>query len=518
MRFWAALLVLGVWQVLLTKSGCVSPAQMGQHLLNALGVLTIGFSMLAGVFLTSDCLSEEMREGTLGLLFLTDLKSYDVVLGKLAANSLNAFFGLVAVFPILGLALLLGGVTGSEFWRLLLVYTTTLFFSLSLGILVSSVSRDAKQAIMRAFFLMALLAGVFPALWWFQWSVWNNPSLDFLLLPSPPYAYLHGFDMRYRFGNGAREFWSSLVTIFGLGLACLAIATVVLPRLWQEKGQRESTRVCNPLRRLLPARNAAELPRLPAVTWQNPAYWLTVRDPSPRRLVARMFLFLLPIWFILLCASVASPKHIPAFIACFLVAYGLHLIVKVLIIAEASRRINLDRHSGALELLLVTPLPIRVLLAGQKAALRCHFRVALLMLCLLNAALTACVFLFPKSLQMGRRDTLLFSEIFLGGIVALFFDFNALGWVAMWRGLNSRQHHRAVVRTLLQLMGIPWLMVFFLIFLEPNVGGDGGVAMVIGFWFAVGIVVDLVSAAAARTQLTLQFRLAAAQRFDGKPA
>ena len=45
------------------------------------------YCLLSGVWFTADCLSEEKREGTLGLLFLTDLKGYDVVLGKLVATS-----------------------------------------------------------------------------------------------------------------------------------------------------------------------------------------------------------------------------------------------------------------------------------------------------------------------------------------------------------------------------------------------------------------------------------------------
>ena len=51
------------------------------------GVLTgtaVLYCLLSGVRSTADCLSVEKREGTLGLLFLTDLKGYDVVLGKLA--------------------------------------------------------------------------------------------------------------------------------------------------------------------------------------------------------------------------------------------------------------------------------------------------------------------------------------------------------------------------------------------------------------------------------------------------
>ncbi len=506
LRFWVALVMLGVWIVLLTNSRHTSSTQMGQHLLGALGMLTIGFSLFAGVFLTSDCLSEEIREGTLGLLFLTDLKAYDVVLGKLVANSLHAFFGLLAVFPILGLALLLGGVTGPEFWRLLLVYATTLFFSVSIGMIASAVSRDAKHAIQRAFCAVTLLAGVFPAIWWLQRAIWNNGALDFLLLPSPAYAYLKGFDVRYRFGTGSREFWWSLGTVFGLAVGCIVAANVLLPRLWQEKAVGSAGAATQKLR-----------PRL-ELGWKNPAYWLTARDDSPRRSAVRLLLYLAPIWFILLCASVISSQHIPLFVTSFVAAYGLHQIIKVLVIAEASRRINQDRQSGALELLLVTPLPVHSFLSGQKAALREHFMPALIILSLFNLALGCVVVMFPHELQMGGKDKAVFCEIFAGGIVTLFFDFNALGWVGMWRGLNAGKHQRAVSGTLIQILGVPWLVVFFLFFLQPNINGPDSVAFVIGCWFALGIVVDLISAAIARMRLATEFRLAATQRFGSKPS
>ncbi|HQU46125.1 MAG TPA: hypothetical protein PK867_25150, partial [Pirellulales bacterium] len=42
--------------------------------------------------LTADCISSERREGTLGLLFLTDLRGHDVVLGKLVVAGLGAFY------------------------------------------------------------------------------------------------------------------------------------------------------------------------------------------------------------------------------------------------------------------------------------------------------------------------------------------------------------------------------------------------------------------------------------------
>jgi ABC-type transport system involved in cytochrome c biogenesis permease component len=118
----------------------------GGPVFRTLAVLAFGFALATGIFLTSDCLSEEKREGTLGLLFLTDLKGYDVVLGKLMATSVNAFYGLLAIFPVLAITLTMGGVTPGEFWRMVLVFLDALFLSLSIGMSVSSISRQDNRA------------------------------------------------------------------------------------------------------------------------------------------------------------------------------------------------------------------------------------------------------------------------------------------------------------------------------------------------------------------------------------
>src|SRR5580658_10052882 len=67
-------------------------AQSGRTIFQGLSALLLFYCLAAGRVLTVDCLSAEKREGTLGLLFLTDLKGYDVVLGKLAATSLNGLY------------------------------------------------------------------------------------------------------------------------------------------------------------------------------------------------------------------------------------------------------------------------------------------------------------------------------------------------------------------------------------------------------------------------------------------
>src|ERR1041384_1601852 len=129
-------------------------AAVGRAIFSTLTAVAFVFCLLAGVAVTADSISKEKREGTLGLLFLTDLNGYDIVLGKLFATSLNVFYGLIAIFPILALSLLFGGVTGTEFWRMVLVLLNTLFFSLTCGLFISALCREPNQTIAWTLFVI----------------------------------------------------------------------------------------------------------------------------------------------------------------------------------------------------------------------------------------------------------------------------------------------------------------------------------------------------------------------------
>src|SRR5580698_9977764 len=97
--------VVFAWQIFVTGQTRASIAVQGQLLFAGIAEAAALFSVLIGVFATSDCIGVEKREGTLGLLFLTDLKALDVVLGKLVANSMNALYALVAMLPAFGVPL-----------------------------------------------------------------------------------------------------------------------------------------------------------------------------------------------------------------------------------------------------------------------------------------------------------------------------------------------------------------------------------------------------------------------------
>ena len=131
---------------------------MGSILFYALTWTCLAAALGAGLFFTSDCLSEEKREGTLGFLFLTDLRGYDVVLGKLLATSLRGFYALLAFLPILAITQMMGGVTGAQYWKSSLALVNALFCSLAAGMFISAISRDSQKALTGTSHVAALLA------------------------------------------------------------------------------------------------------------------------------------------------------------------------------------------------------------------------------------------------------------------------------------------------------------------------------------------------------------------------
>jgi ABC-type transport system involved in multi-copper enzyme maturation permease subunit len=502
LRFFAALAVLVMWIVLLMGTRRMTPAQLSQHILTMLGSLTLGFCMMAGVFLTADSVSGEKREGTIGLLFLTDLKGFDVILGKLVATSVHAFFGLLAAIPVLGLSLMMGGITGAEFARFVLVFVVTLFASLAVGIFVSTLSHHAMRASAGTFLAMAFFAGVLPALWWSQEALFKNPVFDILLMPSPPYLFRKAYDASYALMSGPQDFWRSACVILGLAVACIVVACIALPHVWQV---RESRRWFRWPKLRQPALTHT---RGALAASSNPFTWLASRDISARLISWRVLVPLVGLCLVLLVASVVTNKNIAAFVVCFITAFGLHVLLKVLVAMEAGRRMSEDRQSGALELLLVTTLPINAIIQGQRDALRKHFDRPILLLAALNLAMLFTVLVFPEPLRMDGKDQLIFCELLLGGILLLLVDFAALSWAGMWHGI-TRAGARAVLLTVLKVMGIPWLLIVLLMSTQPRVQ-QIGIFLIFGSWITTGLIIDLVIIGNARTKLLRQFRSAAA--------
>jgi ABC-type transport system involved in cytochrome c biogenesis permease component len=508
MRSLLALAALAIWFFLLSAGSNSGGVRKGMMLFIAIGVLALGFCLAAGIFLTADCLSEEKREGTLGLLFLTELKGYDVVFGKLVATSLHSIYGLLAVLPLLALPLLMGGVTSGEFWRVTVVLLLTLYLTLSVGMLVSALTRETRQAMSATLLIIVTLSGLLPLCWWIQRVCFPSSHWDFLLWPSPAYLYSHAFDYFWRGRAGAAEFWYCFLTILILASGALLIACSYLPKVGHEKAETSQPRANKNWRRRFRFGSIAK--RL-ANRWRleyNPFYWLSSRDRFPSLAAKTIIGFLFLIWLPCYagCYSSSSRINDTCFGIVMFLGYGIHQVLKAFIAIEASRRLSDDRQSGALELLLVTPLPISKIVSGQRRALREIFRWPIIFAELLNL----CVFLLltvENPLRMGN-DRVIFCEMYIGGAILLVLDASALSWVGMAMAMKKRGHHRAIYATFARVMLPPWLAILLFIFLGiggARINSDDMMGFV-GLWLFGSVLVDLIQVGIARTRLAGLFR------------
>jgi ABC-type transport system involved in multi-copper enzyme maturation permease subunit len=449
------------------SQGTAPHSRMGQILFCNLSITAFFYCLLVGPLVTADCLSGEKREGTLGLLFLTDLKGYDVVMGKLVASSINSFYGLLGILPLLALPWLLGGITAADFVRMSLVLITTLLLSLAVGILVSTLSRHERRAMMMTLLSMAfLITGPYLILFLvalIQGKIINLDFLDSVLPGNPLYSFnsaLAPFNsMPIRGGvPGFGGFWLSLLISHLMVWGALLAACAILPRAWQEKQrirwiQRwrlywEQWAYGKAAERIVFRRKLLEI---------NPFLWLSGRDRVKLKfawgLAAAMLLWgLLYHWFHWDLLSDAAMTTAVVFLA--------HLFFKIWIISEACNRIVQEQQLGSLEALLSTPMKVSEILRGQLLALKQLFAKPIVVLLLLQ------LWLFWQRNAPGSGDSLFYGKtgitLFLltSGFVLLA-DLVTLSWVGMWRGLCAKDANRAILSAALQVLTMPWLVILF---------------------------------------------------------
>lgn len=506
-RFAAVLVGVMIALGLLSPSfhGVIAPDQTGRALFLTLGGLAFAYALLSGVFTTADCISEEKRDGTLGLLFLTDLSGHDVVAGKLAGRSLNAIYGLVAVFPVLALALLFGGVTAGEFWRATLALLNTLFLSAAIGMGVSVRGRDGRLA-MAATLLGVMTLAVVPWLFTNLRAPLAAGSLSPFLLASPLLAAALVTDAHFAVHSAA--FAAALGVQHMLGWLALVWAALNVRGSWQEQRRRPVSRAWGRLG-VVSGGNGFSAVLVPAAVrarWleQNPVLWLAWRDRWWRGNV--------PLFFTLgLCAALMgwltlrSVWQAPLLAA--LTAWVLHAVVKLWLAAEACRLLHDARQNGALELLLVTPLRQADIVNGLLASVKRRFGSPVALVLVVDILLL----MFITSLGAGGELALSLVFFVMAGIFLA--DTYTLTWVGLWQGMAAPTLTRAFLGTVNRVLLMPWaVFVGFsgaLVFLNEGRPPSEGTLMAL--WFAASYVTNGVLCAVSINRVTADFRDMAAR-------
>ncbi|MBN8248548.1 MAG: ABC transporter permease subunit [Verrucomicrobia bacterium] len=509
-------LTLSAWIALIGRA--VTGMKTGEPMFFALAVPALAFAFLAGLLYAADTVSAEKRDGTLGLLFLTDLRGHDVTLGKLAGNALGAVYGLVTMLPFLALTLLLGGVTAGDYLRMTLLLLTTLFTSLATGVLASVVTADVRRSVLLAFVLML---GVFFA----GPTACSSISWVRQQLGAPP-EMLAAWDKVWAwhltpfigFGHASARlfkttpwpYWISLGFTGGVGLVSLLAAGWILPYRWQESAVSQGRRGLGGwLDRIRFARPGAWQRFRTSILERAPTAWLTGRHWTRPWLP---WLFLVAVGASILWATAYGNLHPDWWDAetTFALSVGVHAVLKIWMANEAPRQFLEDRRSGAMELLLSTSLSAREIVGGQWLALRRMFLGPVMAVLLVDLA---CLSSGDAMRRDGGPPVLPILWLLRMGILVA--DLWTLGWAGMWAGMTGRGR-AATTSLVLRVLVLPWVLwigLATLIAMSAH-GGSGDALMwgMIGSWFMIGLLTDYAWWQQARVGLGVGFREAATRR------
>ncbi|HKS35701.1 MAG TPA: hypothetical protein VJW76_00825 [Verrucomicrobiae bacterium] len=467
----------------------------GPRIFQALSTVTFLYCLVIGAIRTADGISWEKREGTLGLLFLTNLNSAEILAGKLCSSALSAVYGLFAVFPLLALTLMMGGVAFGHFWRTVLALLNAILFSVAAGFAASVVSRRQFPAIAGAISLALLfglgLLGAAEAI-----RLARGPALwvEGIAVFSPLYTFSAAEESRRMFGQN--RYWLSLAAVGALSWTWLALTVWWLSRTWRDRpararslngfnfwkpwGTRRSTRRTALRRRFLKI---------------NPFFWLASRQwiSSPAFLLVTVVLVVItvhvtaPLFGRVMGGGIIRPLLGHLF-AWFWTGLAIHAFTLYYAAAAASRQLAEDKQSGALELILSTPATERTVSRGLWLAYARKMFVPALVASLVHfyfiwQGATLFVLEPPEELPRGiTPGQLLWNalfglpingfiidwhfgfilRVFLLVLVVLIANWFALGWVGRWLGLRMK-HPGFAPMTAVVLVLLPPVLLFSLV-------------------------------------------------------
>jgi hypothetical protein len=450
LRFAAALggILVCLPSLMMNGAPSLTPGQMGASAFNGIVLTAFILCCLSGLA-TVDGISRELREGTLGLLFLTRVRAADVLLGKFGAVGLTGLGALAACVPVLIVPILTGGVSGWEAARKVLALFDTMIMSLAAGLWGSARGRGWWTSACSAVLMLVLL--VFgPLLLGAMFLGSAGPNVSW---PGPLSAFMTAEDVNYRRSAGA--YWLSIVVIHATSWLLLIGAGFRLRRVLKEDDEGF-------LRRVRPTASGKSSPGFTLATLETssqrskaraegaaPLVWLMDRQQGIRKVVwAGAMLELIYHTGLLFWGAffrngwgVYAPMAVGAAIN----------IVEGCFFAWAASRFFLEsRRDGEFELLMTTPEGARNIVASQWKWLRKVFRWPTVVLVAPYVLICLTSYLGPY--QVWRYAQLIFSLNVIAGVVALI-------RVGMWYGWSERSQARAVARTVVLAKVVSYLIL-----------------------------------------------------------
>jgi ABC-type transport system involved in multi-copper enzyme maturation permease subunit len=352
--------------------------QTGSYLFNILHFCLAVMLLLISPITAADAISRERREGTLGLLFLTPLKPREIVLSKLGARLFRVFYFWLMFVPFLMLPMLTGGVPLQQFALSIALLLCLLISSIAVAMIASAMSTNFAAAVFRALFfsvLVNLVIGAFAI---------NLPPL---LFPAPGGFFaqeesawvirLFILGPYFILAPGLILEWFQQVYISRYVIPSLITALIICPLILL----RISFWICT--RRITRYAEASiETPRQAAFRKRfltpvllkdrfrasmrrklqnNPFVWLEYRSPASRSARWGALLGLVCIETLLISTN-------PGLSGLIETQTVLLWCLLLMITLKSTTSFQYEKESGAIELILVTPITERKLVIGRLLA------------------------------------------------------------------------------------------------------------------------------------------------------
>lgn len=449
------ILGLTAWQVVIGWEQTATlgdTARFGAVLFNLLTVyVQLPLLLFFAAVSAASAVAREKDRRTFVLLLMTDLRNYEIVLGKMLGSLLQIGLLLAGIVPLLAMLVWLGGITPVQVGQAVLVSAATGAAAGSLGTLIALSREKTFPSLALTVLSIVLYLCVVQGLVLFaapeaDKTVTSTASL----LASLPY-WLHPFLAMQSVLDPSAWSDAPIAPSYCFALLMLALAAllnlwgIARLRVWNPSGepimQREAPDDAGAEERDRAAAHAA--PGLARAVWGNPILWREIRTRAygrrPFLVKAAYFVALALICYYALAPLVHGANRTPYMAARGLVPVG--ILSLLLVSAQAVTAITSERDTGSLDLLLVTDLTPREFIFGKLWGILYNTKEFVLPPFLL-AVVYACTLLLatppklhPEMAASRNIEVLVFLE--LGFLVAVSFA-AVLGVHVALRNLNSQ--------------------------------------------------------------------------------
>ena len=354
MRTASIALIFFVWYIIHAND----PNNEERALATITFIAGISFGIFAGIS-SFHTIALEFRNKTLGLLFLTRLRSSEILFGKISPLSVQCFTILIAIFPILSLSLINGGVTITYVLKCWVCICSFMYLGLSIGIAVKFwrvIPDKAYELIFLPFLWLPLGSLNFIPSKVIENEITPILFLTVQLMTLAIYFYLFTLSRISHLSNCNWEFKSIIFNLSHIKKTLDKLPEFKIIKTIKTK----EIRPCNR--------------RFPNIKDNENPYQILISFLHPNHLFNQCLIYLGLFLIILFsCLSLfldAHPNGHPNLNFACLLLFIMELAVRFNVAKESPHQMLYDRKSRMMELLLISPLSFLSIVAGLRSFLK----------------------------------------------------------------------------------------------------------------------------------------------------